>query len=105
MFLFKINNHLFFSFKTSDYKESFELSPETLKKKYKTELSASLTNRSIEKTSGSKNRMLSPQNKSKTDYTLLLGNELSKHSNFFKAQNDYLKMIIYSLDMKLKVKH
>jgi len=54
--------------------------------------------------SGSKTRLLSPQNRNKTDYSVLLENELWKHSNAYKNQNDYLKMIIYSLDMKLKVR-
>ena len=90
-----------------DYKESFELSPESLKKKYKNDLSTSFNNnRSYEKIigSGSKTRLLSPQNKTnRTDYSALLENELWKHSNAYKSQNDYLKMIVYTLDMKLKV--
>ena len=75
-----------------------------MKKKYKTDLSGSFVNRSYERGSGSKGRLLSPQLKSKNDYSILLENEIIKNSNMYKNQNEYLKKIIYSLDMKLKVK-
>lgn len=89
-------------FREENYKESFELSPENLKKKYNPELGTSFNNKSYDK--GSKTRLLSPQSKKKTDYSMLIENELWKHSNLYKSQNEHLKMIIYSLDMKLKVR-
>ena len=80
------------------YRETFDLSPEKLKARYK-ELERSVD---LGKKKGITQRSLSPAN-GDLDYSIVK-NELWKYSNEYKNQIDYLKLMVFALESKLKVK-
>ena len=87
---------------TENYKEHLELSPESLKKRY---ANAEKPISSISpKDKKSRSRLLSPQsNKKESENVIMLEADVSQFMNKFKNQNDYLRSIIYNLDMKMRV--
>lgn len=92
----------FFRKELSNYRETFDLSPEKLKARYK-DLENSIENKKIEKNHLKAQRSLSPGNLNKDlDYSIVK-NELWKYNNDYKNQVDYLKLIVLSMDNKLKV--
>lgn len=80
------------------YRETFDLSPDKLKARYR-ELEKSVDN-------GKKKgqRSMSPAgNSMDLDYSIVK-NELWKYSNEYKNQIDYLKLMVFALESKLKAK-
>lgn len=79
------------------YRETFDLSPEKLKARYRD------LEKSLDSSKKKGLRSLSPAGNTKDlDYSIVK-NELWKYSNEHKNQIDYLKLMVFALESKLKV--
>ena len=92
-----INNMMPNRKELDSYRETFDLSPDKLKLRYR-DLEKSVEHNK----KNMSQRSLSPGKTRDMDYSIVK-NELWKYSNEYKNQIDYLKLMVFALESKLKV--